>query len=402
MSESAAPTAQEAPMGAVSDLVTIAEGFALPAPVAAVEPLGRGNVNDTYLVSLRGEDQPRFVLQRLNTRVFRRPKLVMGNISAVVRHVERRLAEEPPQPGRLPWRVPQVVPARGGSTPWLVRGEAFWRTLSFIEDSRSHETITDLEHAREIGYGLGRFHSLISDLPASELADTLEGFHITPGYLAEYRRVLAESTVSPSAETEHCLAFVQQRQDLASVLEQARTAGRLQLRPIHGDPKINNLLMASGSVIGDGEGRGSQTGCGQAIALVDLDTVKPGLVHYDIGDCLRSACNRLGEETRDWPEVQFDLELAEALLEGYLGQARAFLTPDDFAHIPEAIRLIPFELGLRFLTDHLAGNVYFKVSHPGHNLERALVQFQLTRSIEAQLPAIRAIVERLRATEVAP
>ncbi|WP_411868063.1 phosphotransferase enzyme family protein [Vulcanococcus limneticus] len=391
MSESAAPTAPEAPGGAASDLVAIAEGFALPAPVAAVEPLGQGNVNDTYLVSLRGEGQPRFVLQRLNTRVFRRPELVMGNISAVARHVQRRLGQEPSQPGRLPWQVPQVVPARGGTTPWLVRDEAFWRTLSFIEDSRSHETITDLEHAREIGYGLGRFHSLISDLPAAELADTLEGFHITPAYLADYQRVLAEntaaSTAERSAEAEHCIAFVQQRQGLAPVLEEARAAGRLQLRPIHGDPKINNLLMASGS--------------GQAIALVDLDTVKPGLVHYDIGDCLRSACNRLGEETRDWQAVQFDLELAEALLEGYLGQARAFLTSDDFAHIADAIRLIPFELGLRFLTDHLAGDVYFKVSHPGHNLERALVQFQLTHSIETQLPAIRAIVERLQA-EVAP
>lgn len=395
MSESAAPVAQEAPGGAARDLVAIAEGFALPAPVAAVEPLGQGNVNDTYRVSLRGEGQPRFVLQRLNTRVFRRPELVMGNISAVARHVQRRLDQEPPQPGRLPWQVPQVVPARDGTTPWLVRGEAFWRTLSFIEDSRSHETITDLEHAREIGYGLGRFHSLISDLPAAELADTLEGFHITPAYLADYRRVLAESSAEHSAEAEHCIAFVQERQGLAPVLEQARAAGRLQLRPIHGDPKINNLLMARGPEGGGG------AGSGQAIALVDLDTVKPGLVHYDIGDCLRSACNRLGEETRDWPAVEFDLALAEALLEGYLGQARAFLTPDDFAHIAAAIRLIPFELGLRFLTDHLAGDVYFKVSHPGHNLERALVQFQLTRSIEAQLPAIEAIVARLQA-EVAP
>lgn len=397
MSASAAPTAPEAAGGAARDLVAIAEGFALPAPVAAVEPLGQGNVNDTYLVSLRGEGQPRFVLQRLNTRVFRRPELVMGNISAVCRHVGQRLDQEPAQPGRLAWQVPQVVPARGSSTPWLVRGEAFWRTLSFIEDSCSHETITDLEHAREIGYGLGRFHSLISDLPAAELADTLEGFHITPAYLADYQRVLAESTAGRSAEAEQCIAFVQQRQDLAPVLEQARAAGRLQLRPIHGDPKINNLLMASGPERAGGAGRGS----GQAIALVDLDTVKPGLVHYDIGDCLRSACNRLGEETRDWQAVRFDLELAEALLEGYLGQARAFLTPDDFAHIADAIRLIPFELGLRFLADHLAGDVYFKVSHPGHNLERALVQFQLTRSIEAQLPAIQAIVERLQA-EVAP
>ncbi len=373
-----------------SDLAAIAAGFTLPAPVAAVEPLGHGNVNDTFLVSLRGPDQPRFVLQRLNTRVFRQPRLVMGNIGAVSEHVGRRLRQEAPPPGRLPWQVPQLLPARGGTTPWLEREGAFWRVLSYIEGSRSHETITGPEHAREVGYGLGRFHSLISDLPAAALADTLEGFHVTPLYLAEFQRLLAAGPGALSAEAERCIAFVLERQAIAGVLEEARVAGRLQLRPIHGDPKINNLLMAGGP------------GCGQAIALVDLDTVKPGLVHTDIGDCLRSACNRLGEETRDWAAVRFDLELAEALLQGYLSQARAFLSPADFAHIADAIRLIPFELGLRFLSDHLAGDRYFKVGRPGHNLERALVQFQLTRSIEEQLPAIGSIVARLQAAPDEP
>jgi hypothetical protein len=130
--------------------------------------------------------------------------------------------------------------------------------------------------------------------------------------------------------------------------------------------------------------------------MVDLDTVKPGLVQYDIGDCLRSACNRLGEETPDWQAVSFDTDLCAAVLEGYGSMAREFLTDADYESLFDAIRLISFELGLRFFTDHLAGDVYFRTSHPGHNLERALVQFQLCRSIEAQEQQIRAIVAGLR------
>ena len=169
---------------------------------------------------------------------------------------------------------------------------------------------------------------------------------------------------------------------LGPVLEEARAQGRLSLRPIHGDPKVNNVLL--------------DTATGQAVALVDLDTVKPGLVHYDIGDCLRSGCNPWGEETEHWEAVRFDPDLGRALLQGYLARARDFLTDHDYHYLFDAIRLIAFELGLRFFTDYLAGNVYFKARRPEHNLARALVQFKLTESIEAQETAIRAFIRDLR------
>ena len=135
---------------------------------------------------------------------------------------------------------------------------------------------------------------------------------------------------------------------------------------------------------------------GEAVSLIDLDTLKPGLVHYDIGDCLRSGCNPLGEETEDWQHVTFDTALAKAMLQGYLSLARDFLTAQDYDYLYDAIRLIAFELGLRFFTDYLAGNVYFKVKHPTHNLTRALVQFKLTESIEQQADTLDAIIQALR------
>ncbi|SBO42462.1 phosphotransferase enzyme family protein [Cyanobium sp. NIES-981] len=377
----------------MTDLRGIAEHFALPAAVTSVEPLGNGNVNDTFRVETAGGQ--RFVLQRLNTHVFPRPELVMANIVALNRHVAGRGAPSGPQRER--WELPEAIPLRaeaaeshgepGGQAFQLEVPSGVWRLISHVDQATTHDTVLSLDHAAELGRGLGTFHRLIHDLPCAQLADTLEGFHITPAYLASYERVRANlQSSSPErrfdADERHCIAFVEQRRDLAGVLEQAKAAGVLQLRPIHGDPKVNNVMLDATS--------------GRAVALVDLDTVKPGLVHYDIGDCLRSGCNPAGEECRDLDAVVFDLDRCRAILDGYLDQARGFLTPPDFDHLYVAGRLISFELGLRFFTDHLAGNRYFKVSHPRHNLERALVQFRLTESIEAQEPAIRAVIEELR------
>jgi len=150
---------------------------------------------------------------------------------------------------------------------------------------------------------------------------------------------------------------------------------------VHGDPKVNNVMIEEST--------------GRAISLVDLDTVKPGLIHYDIGDCMRSGCNPLGEETEDWETVHFDPEIGAAILEGYLTQACNFLTAADHEYLYDSIRLLTLELGIRFFTDHLAGNVYFKVKHPKHNLQRALVQFKLTESIEAHEADIRSIIRNM-------
>ncbi len=363
------------------ELWAVVEAFALPAPVVAIEPLGNGNVNATYRVRLADGATGDGVLQRLNTAVFQQPALVMANIAAVAEHVERRLAQGNPDPEARPWRMPALVPSRSGE-PWLERNGGFWRMLTFLEGTRSVDTIESPDQAREIGAGLGLFHALIHDLPAEQLADTLEGFHITPRYLEQFKAVLASSERPRCDRCREAIAFVAAREAGAGVLEEARAAGRLQLRPIHGDPKINNLLLCRDS--------------GRAVALIDLDTVKPGLVHYDIGDCLRSACNPLGEETDALDAVQFDLGLAERLLEGYLSVARGFLSDADLDAIPDAIALLPFELGLRFLTDHLAGDTYFTITRPGHNLDRALVQFRLAESVERQGAQIRALVEGLR------
>ena len=369
------------------ELAAIAAAFALPGPILDLERLGNGNVNDSYLVVCDGDPLQRFVLQRLNRTVFAQPELVMANMMAVADHVEARLNEGCALLGERRWEHPRVLLSRAEGRPWVERDGGFWRLISFIESSRSFDVVASAEQAREVGFGLGVFHHLISDLPLAGLADTLEGFHITPRYLRHYDAVLARAPAPAGNGELHCLAFVEQRRDFASVLEAARENGQLRLRPIHGDPKVNNVMMEACS--------------GRACALVDLDTVKPGLIHYDIGDCLRSCCNPLGEETGDLEAVCFDVALCREVLSGYLAAASGFLTAADYDHLYGAMRLISFELGLRFFTDHLAGNVYFKTDRSGHNLQRALVQFRLTESIEAQETQIRDLIAELRADRAA-
>ncbi|MBM4273741.1 MAG: aminoglycoside phosphotransferase family protein [Deltaproteobacteria bacterium] len=365
--------------------------FAAAAPfipqgrVIDIREYGSGNVHDTFLVTV-GRAHPaldsigdqHFILQRLNTRVFRRPEAVMGNMRTVT---EQGLARNPPDPGRR-WELPRVLLTPEGRDLWVDPDGFFWRALSFIEGARTFDTIRDLDHAREVGWALGIFHRLLSDLPPDRLADTLPGFHETPGYLRRYDEVQAKHSYNRSPEADYGISFIRARRAWASVLEDAKAQGKLHLRPIHGDPKINNFMM--------------DTLTGQAVSLIDLDTVKPGLVHYDMGDCLRSGANLQGEETVDLEAVRFDSDICRAILQGYLSQAREFLTENDYEYLYDAIRVIAFELGLRFFTDYLEGNVYFKARHEEHNLARALVQFKLTESIESQETGIRAIIRGLR------
>jgi hypothetical protein len=366
-----------------NDLFTVAHEFAPHARTLDVREYGSGNLNDTYLATF-AQAEP-VILQRINTYVFRQPELIMRNMRTFSEHVLARLEREPLD---RRWEVPRVYAAQDGRDFYIDGAGAFWRAIGFVGHSRCYQTVQSPDHAREAGYGLGMFQNLISDLDPARLYDTLEGFHVTPRYLAHYEQVLDKTPIaSPdipmSADVRYGTQIVAARAGWAPVLEDALAQGKLRLRPIHGDPKINNIMIDDRT--------------GQAISLVDLDTVKPGLVHYDIGDCLRSCCNGLGEETDRIDEVHFDVDLCRAILEGYLSVAARFLDENDVAYLYDAIRLIAFELGLRFFTDYLEGDVYFKVQHREHNLQRALVQFKLMESIEAQEHAIRSIVAELTA-----
>ncbi len=363
---------------------TIATQFDVPGRLVALQTIGTGNVNDTYRVILRTTfSEEQYILQKINRAVFKDPKAVMSNMKVVTDHAHGRIAAEADGADRI-WQLPRVIPSKsGGDFVIDAQGEC-WRALSLIASATSYERVSIPEHAAEAGRVLGHFQRIISDFPIDQLADTLPGFHITPGYLKQYDECLAESgamqRLQASSEARRLSQFVEARREFAAVLESARQRGELIERPIHGDPKITNVMIDQLT--------------GKGTSIVDLDTVKPGLVHYDFGDAVRSSCNPAGEEASDLGEVILDLELFEALVRGYLFEAKEFLTEADKTYLFDSIRLITFELGLRFFADYLVGDVYFKTSSEGQNLSRARVQFALCESIEAREGKMRAILEQ--------
>ncbi|MHB8535013.1 MAG: phosphotransferase enzyme family protein [Sulfuricaulis sp.] len=357
---------------------TVAEAFNLGDRIQDIRPYGHGLINDTFVITTTTGRH--VILQRINHRVFPEPVRIMENLRTLGIHIRRRQDEA--NFGARDLRLPEIFSARDGKDYVTDAQGALWRALGFIENTHTLAAFTNPGQAEEAGYALGRFHALTHDLAPARLHETLPGFHNAPAYFARFLRACARPRrVSSDTALLHCLSFVEVRSGLTRALETARHAGRLRLRPIHGDPKLDNFLFDAKSE--------------RVVSLIDLDTVQPGLIQHDIGDCLRSCCNPAGESPADIASVRFDLDICRAILGRYLSETRDFLTPDDYHYIYVAIRLIPFELGMRFLTDHLENDLYFKTDWPGQNLFRARVQFALTAAIEREEERIRSLIAEL-------
>ncbi|WP_310600109.1 aminoglycoside phosphotransferase family protein [Desulfobulbus sp.] len=341
--------------------IAAALAFFLPnQAVAALEPLGRGNINDTWKVTLATGRQ--VVLQRLYPHVFPDMGAVMANMRLVTTHL-----------GRAAERAPglfffQLIAAPDGQDHRIDAAGCCWRLLTLLDRTRTLASLTTPAQAETVGGLLGAFHLLTADLNPDLLADPLPDFHVTPRYLAHYDAVCRHAAWSGNRREDLCREMIERLRPIATLLEEA--GDRLGRRVIHGDPKAANFLFAA-----DGD---------RAVSLIDFDTVKPGLVLHDLGDCLRSCCNPQGEHRTDPEATVFDPDLFQFLMAGYLRRAADLLTPADRGLLVAAAGLIGFELGLRFFTDHLEGNRYFKVSRPGENLHRALVQLHLALSIHNQ------------------
>jgi Ser/Thr protein kinase RdoA (MazF antagonist) len=348
---------------------------------AVIQPLGCGNVNDTYLAVCRtafAEEQ--LVLQRINQNVFKKPENIMMNLRHLTAHVHPKLEFESSESDRI-WQLPKIVQTREGKDFIKDASGNLWRMITKIASATAYDKVRDKAHAEECGHVLGHFHRTVSDMDASVLIDPLPGFHITPNYLAQYDRTCAraeaQARVTAATDGVAMVAFVEQRRSLVPLFQNALARGELQMRIMHGDPKINNIM------IDDYTGKGT--------AIIDLDTVSPGLFHFDFGDAIRSICNPAGEEEPDLTKVVFSLELCKVFSKGYMKHAAEFLTEAERNYLFDSIRLITFELGLRFYEDYLAGSIYFKTQYPEQNLNRARVQFRLCESIEDNEQAMRKL-----------
>ena len=369
------------------NLSVMVNEFSVNGRLVTLVPFGSGNINDTFLAVFRNTfTETQVVLQRVNRRVFPRPEEIMSNMHAITHHCHSKLERDAKlgSDDRV-WQMPQIVKTKNGAD--FLRDEKgdVWRVITRVLSAHAFDTAQSPEHALECGSALGHFHYLLSDLDPSSVTDPLPGFHVTSGYLRQYDRVLkskaARERMNASMEARRMARFIDGRRRFAVCMEEAVESGELKKRMFHGDPKVNNIM------IDDFTGKGT--------AMIDLDTVSPGLVQVDVGDAVRSICNPAGEEEGDLAKVVFDEDLCTAFCKGYMREAGSFLTAADREYLFDSIRLLPFELGLRFFQDYLAGNVYFKTRQPEQNLNRARVQFRLCESIEARERSIRNVLNRL-------
>jgi Ser/Thr protein kinase RdoA (MazF antagonist) len=341
--------------------ITAARSFVEPGTEIRIGRLGNGNINETYLVESSGHS---FVLQRINNHVFPRPDLVVENFRAVTAHLATRDRTLFPQ-----WQDIRLIPTLDGQPFYRDGSGGIWRSQGYIEKTTTFSTIDTTEQARQVGWALGHFHQLVADLPGASLHETLPGFHVLASYLDHFDRVAQIRQVRNSPELRSCFRTVETFRTRMHVLRQAEVEGLLVPHIIHGDPKAANVLFDRDS--------------DQAVCLIDLDTVRPGLLLYDIGDCLRSCCNPSGEQGFDPEAVCFETDLAHEILTGYSAGAGTLFTLPDRAHVFDAVCLLSFELGLRFLTDYMDGNCYFHIEDDEDNLHRAFRQFRLLTTIIA-------------------
>jgi len=356
------------------DVRAIARQFQIYGEFLGAIPYGTGHINDTYCATFDQAGTPtRYILQRINHNVFKNPVALMDNIRRVTTHLEGKLAGE----RDFSRSVLSLVPARDGQA-WVRDPEgSYWRTYLFIEKARTYDTVQSPQQAFEAAKAFGRFQGLLADLPAPRLHDTIPDFHHTPRRFARLEAVLAADPCHRAAPAAAQIDFALRRKAMTSVLVDAG----LPERVTHNDTKLNNVMLDD------------ETGAG--ICVIDLDTVMPGLALYDFGDLVRTATCAVKEDVRDLALVEMQFPMFEAIVRGYLASASGFLTPAERHFLAFSGKLITFEIGLRFLTDFLEGDVYFKTHREGHNLDRCRMQFKLAESIERQEAEMNRLVERL-------
>ncbi|MGH6635012.1 MAG: phosphotransferase enzyme family protein [Gammaproteobacteria bacterium] len=343
-------------------------------------PHGNGRINDTYVVIRQaGQDEWRYLLQRINPLVFKQPELVVQNIRCITRHLRRVLEGRGIlEVGR---RCLQLIPTTDGSLFFRDPSGNCWRSYRFIERARTWDTLENEEQAYAAAECFGEFQYYLRDFPAERLRETIPDFHHTPKHYQRFEQALARDPCGRAAGAPAEIEFARGNHALADILQALRDRGEVPLRITHNDTKLNNVLF--------------DTETSRALCVVDLDTVMPGLSLYDFGDLVRSCTNRAGEEALDLTDVRMHGPFFDALAEGYLAGTQGMMNPTEVDHLAIAGSCIAYELGLRFLTDHLVGDVYFKAQKETQNLARARVQFKLVESMLEQHEAMKRTVARI-------
>ena len=339
---------------------------------------GHGHIHDSFRVQTLDANTPNYLLQKINHQVFENVSELMANIECVSRHVRRKLNESPDASSAEEFLT--LIPTRRGKSYFRDHDESYWRLWVFVADSYSHDIVSSPESAYEAGKAFGRFLALVSDLPVETLDTTIPDFHNIESRLKAFSGAVKANSVGRAEEVAEEIDLVETRSDEMKQILRLERAAQIPERITHNDTKINNVLFNA---------------VGTAICVIDLDTVMPGYVHYDFGDGVRTVANQGAEDEEDLNKVELDIELFEAFSKGYLENTNQVLTQTEVDTLALSAKLMTFIMGVRFLTDYLVGDKYYKTQSPKHNLRRARAQFQLLTSMDQHYGEMKAIIKAI-------
>ncbi len=342
------------------------------------EPYGSGHIHDTFRVQTRESDKDDYILQRLNNKIFKNIPELQNNIERVTVHLSRKLSKIPGS--NIKRECLSLIPAKDGKS-WIVDKDGnFWRVYIFISNHRSYNIVDSNDKAFEGGKAIGRFQAMLADMPGGPLFETIPKFHDIENRLVILNQKIKDDPagrVSGLKEVIH--EYLSRGEEMKTILKLGR-AGKIPLRITHNDTKFNNILLDEND---------------KALCVIDLDTVMPGYVHYDFGDAIRTVTNTAAEDEKDLSKVEMNISLFESYAEGYLSETGKTLNDTEKEYLAFAPKLITYTIGVRFLTDFIDGDNYFKIHHEMHNLQRTKAQLKLVMSMERQYNEMQKIINRL-------
>lgn len=341
---------------------------------------GNGHINDTYRLTFEEDGTTRrYILQRVNKNIFTKPAELMENISGITAWLKKKILDHG---GDAERETLTLVKTRDGRAYYTDSCGEYWRAYKFIENATAYDAIKDEKDFYQSAVLFGHFQRMLADYPVEQLHETIPDFHNTAARFLQFQKVLEADVCHRAAEVQEEINFLQVREQRMHLLCDLTEQGKLPVRVTHNDTKMNNIM------IDDATGKG--------ICVIDLDTVMPGLSVNDFGDSIRFGASTAAEDEPDLSKVSFDLHLYEVYTKGFLEGCEGTLTETEIEMLPYGAILMTLECGMRFLTDYLDGDHYFKTHRSGHNLDRCRTQFKLVKEMEEQLPAMKKIVEKYR------
>jgi N-acetylhexosamine 1-kinase len=356
-------------------MINVLKHYTFGKNVTEIKPFGNGNINKTYLI--KTDNDKKYILQEINTRVFKKPKEVMRNIELVTNHIRGIHQENDISSDDAVLKIFYTI----NKESYVKENNRYWRVYKFVNNAITYETTDDPSLFHQVGVAVGAFQKFLKDFDPAKLAVTIPDFHHTPKRFEFLREVVTTDRYERALMVFEELRFIEERKDKLSIITDALSRKEIPVRVTHNDTKLNNVMINEKTK--------------KALCIIDLDTVMPGSILYDFGDAVRIGASRAKEDEEDISKIKFDLELFKAFAEGFLYETKDILWDNEIVYLVDSVWLITMEISIRFLADYLNNDEYFRIDYPEHNLVRVRAQIQLVKEIEKHYQEMKEIINRI-------